>query len=351
MSKLQVFQEGDKFFAKTKTDHITTPGGVSDEYRYLYGRQVEVLRQAKHIVPYAVGYGNTANFVFFSDIHGDGINLERIVKFWKSLPYEIDCLCGGDMVQYVPGANAMNFWKNIPGTEDILTCVGNHDDMGAGAANCYQYYFAENIASWGVSYTPNLCYYYKDYTTQKLRLIVLDCMNWTTTQRDWLVSALSGARTAGYHVICMDHKIAGPGTEMRNCSFDTIGLSNVYLADSIDAQAPAAVQDFIDAGGKFVCWLAGHIHSDVFRVCTAYAKQLNIIVACACIVDHVSSAAGGQLARVENTKSQDLFDLISVNTDFSFVCVSRVGADYDNFGRHIGSVVYDYANHQILWND
>lgn len=351
MSKLQVRQADGKLYAQTRTEYVITPDGVSEEYRYLHAQQVDILRQWKHVYPYSSGFGNTANFVYFSDIHGDGVNLQRIVSFWKSLPYEIECICGGDMVAYVPGSTAMDFWNNVQGSDGILMCIGNHDVLSESEAVCYQRYFANNIASWGVIYTPNVCYYYKDYAAQKVRMIVLDCMHWTTAQRDWLVSALAAARTAGYHVICVSHYMPGTGAAMQGCSFDSLWVSSIYLAANIDPEAPAAVQDFIDSGGKFVCWLAGHIHSDVFRLCSAYPQQLMVLVACAGMDGHVGAAAGCQLARTENTKSQDLFDLVSVNTDFSYLSLARVGADYDNFGRHIGSLVYDYTNHELLWSD
>lgn len=47
-------------------------------------------------------------------------------------------------------------------------------------------------------------------------------------------------------------------------------------------------------------------------------------------------------------RSEELYDLISINPVWKTFTIVRVGADRDNFGRHMGWVTYDYNNNVIL---
>ena len=305
-------------------------------------------------------FGKGVNILHFSDIHGDGTNLARIVTFLSGTS-GLTALHTGDIVNE-QWSSDFNFWGTA-GADNILNCIGNHDSKysnnwsGKTAAECYTRYFAPYISGWGVTYTADVCYYYKDWSDKNVRLIVLDVQHWDTTQKEWLEATLASAKTAGYHVVCAGHctPASSDSNGTRTCPFDTLGANRSKLEGNsygtMNSQAPAAVQDFIDAGGHFVCWLTGHTHADMFRHLSSYPHQLYCAVACAGMNANVSSGASCQIVRELGEKSQDLFNLVSVNATRQTVTFVRVGADRDTIGRHIGTVVYDYANNEIIWND
>jgi hypothetical protein len=55
--------------------------------------------------------------------------------------------------------------------------------------------------------------------------------------------------------------------------------------------------------------------------------------------------------RIMNTKSQDLFNLVAINTTGKTVSLARIGAEYDVYMRHKGVFCWDYANHQMIFNN
>lgn len=325
----------------------------------LYYEQKNALAQAanKHSSSWWPDFGKVVNILHFSDIHGDAVNLGHVVAFKESVA-GLYALFTGDMVND-NWDNGIAHWAGTAGAEKIMVAIGNHDTKyngnwyGKNAADCYGRYISPFVSNWDVISQADVCYYYKDWSTEKLRLIVLDVMHWDATQAAWLVNTLAGAKTAGLHVICSGH--CTPGTSdsgTKGCPFDSVGVNySAWEAESygkMNSAAPSAVQDFIDAGGHFVCWLTGHTHADMFRHLASYPKQLYCAVACSGINDHVTTGAGGLLLRQANTPSEDLFNLVSINATRQTLTIVRVGADRDTIGRHIGTVVYDYANNEIL---
>lgn len=349
--KLQISIQEGKAYAHSLSKIVKTPADGSVEDRYLHASQTDAVRQQlfnPNDSWFGSNWGKVVTLLHFSDIHGDAIELARIVDYHNTLPSSVVPLFTGDMVRY-DWADGIEFWENINGTDKILVAIGNHDaQSGKTATDCYNRYLAPNIASWGATYQSNLCYYYKDWALLNVRLIVLDCMHWDATQQSWLVATLASAKTAGYHVVVANHYATADAPINRACSFDT-PHSGVW--DKINSAAPNAVQDFIDGGGHFVAWLCGHTHADMLRFPANYPQQLYYAIANASTPTNGGQTATCQLERINGKKSQDLFNLVTINPVQEIMSIVRVGADHDTLGRHIGSVVYDYANHQILWND
>lgn len=309
---------------------------------------------------FGTDYGKAVTLLHFSDLHADTVNLARIMAF-KTANNSLDAtLFTGDLV-HNDWSDGIDFWA-AAGAQDIMVAIGNHDSYSGGnwygknAADCYGRYISPFVSNWGVTSYTDLCYYYKDWSAKNVRLIVLDVMHWDATQASWLASTLASAKTAGYHVIVAGHCApADSDGGMLGCPFDTLGANYAHWESEsygkMNAAAPAAVQDFIDAGGHFVCWLTGHTHADMFRHPASYPDQLYVAVANAGMNAHTVTASGCQLYREDGGRSQDLFNIFSVNPVRSALTIVRVGADRDTIGRHIGTVVYDYANNEIIWND
>ena len=160
----------------------------------------------------------------FSDIHADSVNLARIMQYkQKYSEYIDDAICTGDLIKNKHG-DSYSFWHEN-NADSILVCAGNHEYYNRETSSyytsitplqVYDKFFAPYKANWGnVVFPDNAAangynYYYKDYASQKIRLIVLDNMANMLEQRNnvqatWLATVLESARTAGLHVICAIH--------------------------------------------------------------------------------------------------------------------------------------------------
>lgn len=359
--KVQISIKSGKAYAHSLTEIVKTTNGDSLRTRYLYGPQLDALRQTLWPTTrtswFGTSFGKAVNLLHFSDLHGDTINLAKIVALKAIAPAPLDVLFTGDMVNYNWESDS-TFWETA-GAGPFLVAIGNHDTYkggnwyGATAAETYARYIAPYVSQWGVISQTNLCYYYKDWADKSLRLVVVDIMHWDSTQASWFTTTLESARTAGYHVVVAGHSVGGnTDSGTRNCPFDTIGANRTRWENEsygkMNTAVPAAVQTFIDAGGIFVCYLCGHTHADIFRHLANYPSQLCIAVGDAGIDAHVGNNATSQLERIVGEKSEELYNLVSINTIRQTITIIRVGADRDTIGRHIGALVYDYAAHQIL---
>ena len=291
----------------------------------------------------------------FSDIHADSVELKRMVEFLDRYSSLIDnAICTGDMVnqRYSDG---MTWWSNIDGADKILLAIGNHDALAdpsgydwtqlATQADQYSQYFAPYIANWGCTYTANKTYYYKDYTAKKIRLIVLNCMlvgSDSTEQLTWLTNTLASAKVSGLSVVIAVHYMPY-NSQKIDCNFSTLdrGVGNEVLSLSY----LTAVQDFVADGGEFVCYIAGHVHYDIFVKSISYPNQM-----CICIdaLNVYQSNVYSDTQRTNGTKSQDLANLITFDTASKVVKINRVGADTDHYLRSKKCMTFKYLTGEII---
>ena len=319
----------------------------------------------------------------FSDIHADGVNLKRIMDYKEHYASFInDAICTGDLIRN-KFSDSYSFWDSA-GAESVLVSTGNHEYYNGESSayytqitpkQVYDKFFAPYISEWGTVVFPDNAategynYYYKDYVSQKIRLIVLDNMaNMSATrnnvQATWLASVLESARQSQYHVICAIHigstlitPYDTPFFAMRTIINSDSGANSQTYAEFYTLRD--AVETFIDNGGKFVCWIGGHKHSDCVALLTGYRQG--------CF--HVPTAAGGDTqrnvdghvwwlipqgddcSRADGTKSQDCFNIYSVDTEKGMLRLFRAGNDLDRYGRHKGMLVYDYFNRQVIYSN
>lgn len=303
----------------------------------------------------------------FSDLHGRTTNLERIVQFADACSeYIDDVISTGDQVtdRYSDG---YDFWANTSGTEGFLTCIGNHDVLNSesgvwdwtdlvGMGDAYNRYLAPYIAGWGVNYTAGNTYYYKDYTDNHIRLVVLDMMlldNDAAAQNTWLASTLAGAKTLGYSVVIAEHT-PPQKVELIESNFTSIGGnqlgSNTNSWSRLDPMYQDTVQDFIDDDGSFLCWIAGHTHNDFLCVNPDYPSQLFVVVCHAHGGDTYSMQYNDQ-QRISGDKSMDAFNLVFLDATTKTVKLVRVGADRDLYLRHRGTITIDCQTLEIINSD
>lgn len=294
--------------------------------------------------------------LWFSDIHADTTELERTIQLRDEYVSMLDdTICTGDMVQ-LRASDGMSFWYDTEGTEDILMVVGNHDALAASTGydwtnllteqEQYNRYIAPNVAKWGVQYTSGKTYYYKDYTAKKVRIIALNCMltgNDDTAQQAWLESTLASARTSGLSVVIMAHYHLFANKSRLSCNFSPIdnGEGSAFVTDAYEN----LVQTFINDGGEFICYLAGHVHHDCILKSNANTNQL-------CVeIDALSRYYGNQysdLQRTDGVKAQDLINLIVFDTNSKAIKIIRVGANMDHYIRQRNGITIKYLTGDVI---
>ena len=304
-------------------------------------------------------------FLHYSDIHRAVANNERIMEFYRLYrQYITDVVLTGDIAEgnytdYDDNFEVDNDYKNV-----VLKVIGNHDVYYPSQPGkictpqaAYEKFF-KGIANWGVNYTANKCYYYKDYPNANLRLIVIDIMrlispwDWGYStddqdQIDWLAATLESARQADYGVIISAHWVPSlvDTTERLDTSFDDKDIGAAF-ANHGSNELLSIVDTFINNGGEFVCWMVGHRHADLIGTTKAEGsgnKQLYVAVECAISRDNWSNYYRGS-----STKAFDCFNLMSVDTHTKIISIYRIGAEFNNLLQHKVSISIDYENKNLI---
>lgn len=314
----------------------------------------------------------------FSDLHGDAENLARIVEFKNEYSDWIaDAIHVGDVVYcYWDDPNP---WDLVEGASTVLNTVGNHDcwkghkvwaqsqrPYDATAEEAYSMIMVGKdtlrpfISEWGVQKPSGpVCYYYKDYPSERVRLIVLDCMHYDQAQDAWFAGVLADALNSGLTVVAAQHyppqsgldEIPGGFSDIDedipvisfNLRFDYPGAPQM---ESMYDAAFTAVDRFIEAGGVFACWLSGHTHLDFVGHIRGHRRQLMIIADKSGEKDSYM-----QEARTRGTVLQDSFNLVTVNTSRSTLYVKRIGCTRDQYGRSKSLFTYNYSTGEVLVNE
>ena len=81
------------------------------------------------------------------------------------------------------------------------------------------------------------------------------------------------------------------------------------------------VDSFVAGGGVVACWLSGHRHSDI---CGTWNSILSITVTTAGNTGVTRSYDD----RSDNTKNQDAFNIIAIDTEYQIVKMMRIGQTY-----------------------
>ncbi len=307
-------------------------------------------------------------FAQISDCHADATNVSRAIAYLKQFENFIDFYVNtGDnaLDQYSDG----NSWySGISGVSKFLYTIGNHDTASRSGSwydwtahvgvDAYNRYLAPYISSWGVTQptgaaTNGYCYYYKDFSTQSIRAIFLDMMNFDSTQDSWLVSTLESARQSGLSVMIVAHF---PGREYTRIACRYSSLSPNYSGDdainyasptSVIPNATLHVQDFIDAGGTFIGWFVGHTHLDIIGKVDDYPDQIVFSVDTARCYNSYNST-NADYNSIRGTKNEDGFAVISINVDLHIVKIFKVGRNFDVNGVHKDSFCINYLTGEIL---
>lgn len=309
-------------------------------------------------------------FLISCDIHNQLYLFERINEFYKNnkTDYVFDKILLGDLV-----ADRFEDTTKIMDTDffkETLFVLGNHDvwltsgDI-ASAKDSYDKYIAPNVGRWDVvqpadASTNGYCYYYKDYPTAYngstigIRMIFLDEYHYDETQHTWFVSLLNSAVSNSLSVVVCTHQPQCTSSEISPLSTDypfacPVGGYNLEPKESGYAGTYAnayinrrkAVDSFIEAGGKFICWMNGHTHRDDCGTFTeTHGKQLNLTFI---------NASQDQSSKVYvNAYSGDAFQYVAFDVSLGYVYIVRIGTPVDKWLHCNQYMVYDYINHRLV---
>lgn len=329
------------------------------------------------------------SLVWFSDIHSDGEQLKRIVELCNEYNEHIDdVICTGDVVRQT-WADDFSYWHK-QGGDRVLFVNGNHDTyklVGGtiktyySAQAGYQKYIEPFLSSTQYTECPEgKMYWVKDYPESKIRIIAVDVMHLNEKYDDhtddtvretgvyqdgglvdngeqlaWFVEKLAEAKTNEYQVICAAHY---PAQRYENkfikCTFSTLLFSS-NIGGQLQSDFQDAVQDFINGGGEFICWMCGHHHQDEFFLSENYPDQLCVVVDCDqrnLVMDAMATRANSfqSIVKPDKTKARDSFNIINIEPRQKLIRLYRIGTQYDTQNRRIGSLVYDYQNKEMIYN-
>lgn len=310
---------------------------------------------------------NPVVLAHISDIHGNWSNVRRFVEFTQHHAAYIDGLLNtGDtpVGLFTDGFYNSLVLGNI--VANIMNVVGNHDTRGSDGwqqyvgVSVYNALIAPYVSNWGVTQPTDAaangyCYYYKDYSTQSLRLIVVDIMGYDATEDAWLASVLANARSNGYHVVIATHFAGGRDSEHQEenafnvmaCNYSTLQItsgnaSGLYGYNSLAYMMTPTVKSFIDNGGIFVGYIQGHYHLDFVAKLAEDSRQL---------IYAIGSSKVGETRdynHVGATRMQDEFQIISIDTFKNTIRLFKVGANIDEFGREKNSICVNYLTQTII---
>lgn len=295
--------------------------------------------------------------VHCSDIHGDLVELQRLCDFLEKFDTVIDdCVCTGDLSQ-LRWNTGYEFWAQDSRAKTILTCIGNHDilldDIGwdwsqqATQKQCYERYFAPYIGAWNCAYQENKTYYYKDYEKQKIRLIVLDVMLKDTDKKEqleWFENVLTKAQEEEQNVLVAIHYPVG-NMQPIACNFTSLDRKKGVDGGEIMNEYQEKVGQFIKKDGKFICWISGHAHEDYVGYNPQYPEQLCIVINALC---REQSDQYSDTDRVDGMPSQDLWNVMTIDTSSQHVKLIRIGANVDRYLRKRDTLCIQYKTFEII---
>ena len=331
---------------KTSIQHINTD--VKLKRAIDNAEVIRELNAAKKIIS-----SNDAPFVLlhFSDIHGDSVALQRIIEDAEYIGGMDDIICTGDMVN--TESTAIESWWE----PTVLIAIGNHE-AGKRVNGVWDYnavpmadrdtlFIAPFEENWNIVHTSGTSYYYKDYASKNIRLIVLDVQLYlestaeTTAQTTWFANLLSDANTNGLHVLVAVH---GPsvGGSCLECSFNKNGYTGTI--DDNMSFTPQAIIDAVSAekllGLKFIGYISGHKHVDYLHKPTQ--DQIEVNVACA-------NRTQGGTNDLSKSDDEIAYNIVVVDTQHTLLKVIRGGGkNIDNLMRTRKAISFDYSTGNMI---
>lgn len=324
----------------------------------------------KHLDIVSTGWTQDTNDKLFtiahlSDIHADLIRYRRFAEFVNKVDEVDAAICTGDFV--VDGVDAQySIMRGVRFDKPYLKVVGNHERLNNNSATLsYVYNNLEMDTNTGK------LYYYQDFSNWGIRIIVLNqydidagasaknsqTEHFTQEQIDWFITTLKDAASNNLAVLVAMHTTNMNITPTSNDKkfyqrrygwefTSTSVCSGTIIEDIIDAfkhgtsvsgtytfsdvQLSITVDTSFDTEGTFIAYMVGHKHADLIGYSTTHSDQLYLVMTVSSLLSaeyHPDDYADvTDLPRIENTKSQDCFNVYGFDLVNKLVKVVRVGS-------------------------
>ena len=294
-------------------------------------------------------------FLHFSDVHARLDCWNRVVEYLNYYKdFILFALHTGDYCEDSQEKYTDLYGDGINAERIIYNCIGNHDTNSVdqetrvrtitGKKEPYSLLF-NHMEGWDVKFF-DLEYsmsYYKDFPESNIRMIVLDCYYDIDEQKKQLAKLLDDAREKGLYVITAMHEMTGAIEESFNVTFNTLNDYAALSGKPYRRQFEETIVDFVNRGGVHICHFAGHDHHDGFGI-TEHGI-LNSIVPCATTWNGWSDGK-----RIEGTKTQDCFNIVSIDPNLKLLKLVRVGDNSDHYLREKKLLCFDFINRKVIYN-
>ena len=245
-------------------------------------------------------------------------------------------------------------WDAFP---RALNVIGNHDTYSKKMGNSdmsdkrkYDIYFKNYNKEWKVVLPENAeeegkCYWHKDYNGN-VRLIGVDCMRYTDSkQLVWFKEILADAIQKNLKVMIATH-IPPNCDKLLECNFTSLDNQAWQTKLSGSSDFVKAVDEFISAGGTFVCWMCGHLHYDSIMY-TKDTKNKQLVIAMECATQYSDHS---DMQHIRETATETCWQLVAVESVSNVLKIARFGNCYDHYLRRKDTFCYDFKNHKIIWS-
>ena len=295
------------------------------------------------------------SFLWFSDIHKEQKQWDRAVQlanyFSSKFAFAIHT---GDYVGSDQSSYEQLYQNGVAPKIPLLNVVGNHDvytnfaNKTKATKSATKAIVMPDTSNWGVTWGSgdDAMNYYKDFATEKVRLIVLDLYYDIEAQETWLANLLAEAKTLGYHVLTAMHETSRPIVAWSDNTFnskDAVALTAGNLNHSATT-FDAIIGDFIDGGGVHIANICGHEHADFMG--KSNHGVLNIVIGS----QHGYFADASDSYRIKETVTEDLLNCVGINKNLGIIKIARIGANVDHYMRGRNVLCYDYINDIVIAN-
>ncbi len=363
--------------------------GDSGGKRLASGKPADILIAARKMYNDSEGAGTWGDYsksdlfsiAHISDLHTDPTRYGNFLEFVSENADYIDAsVVTGDFVDAPAAAQFSAMTAKETNGVAPLKVVGNHERYSGGTvmsnANIY--------ANWGLTTNTGLTWYYTDYASHNIRVIVLNTYDTTATnskagadehfsqaQIDWFITTLKDAATKGYSVIVCRHGMEyGMPIVNDKAFFQRWNQWEPFFSNVCDG---TPIEDIIDAfkrgtslaktytfsdtsesitvnatfatAGTFIAYMCGHHHVDNIGYSKKYADQLYLSVTCGCCVSDIRDGSWDSvqdLNRIPGTETEDAFNLYVIDATHKYVKVIRVGASVNDLLEERKCEVYSY---------
>ena len=299
-------------------------------------------------------------FVLFSDTHRDLRNWNRVIRYINHYSKYISfALHAGDYVGHNQDVYVDMYGQCDPCEKVIYNCVGNHDtyasDMSKADKAVTKSLIFPKTDDWDVEYCDceASMTYYKDFPQANVRMIVLDIYYSIEQQQKWLAEVLEDARQKGLCVFTVSHEPTGYIEDTFHSNFYSVNNYNDnnrgYYPDFVEPEYDffnrplfeKVIADFVAKGGIHICHFAGDHHHDVFG--TSKLGLVNSVVPCTYCWNGWSDGN-----RIPGTRTQDCFNVVSIDTNTGLFKIVRIGDNVDFCLRSRTALCFDYINKKVI---